>query len=246
LTLAGEVYLAALEADSAALAELAADRLDDPVAACPGWSIADLLGHLGGVYSWASMVVRAGGSRPEQQRAKPPSDRAQLMSWFGHQREAVLSALTAADPDQPAWVFYPPSPRTVTWWQRRQAMETAVHLFDVQQAAGREPTTGPELAADGIDELLTDFLPMRLTMGPVSGLSGTFHVHTTDAPGEWLLDFTGQTIEVRREHAKGDTAARGPAVGLYLWLWNRLEPETAGIEVFGDASLVKTWKEVRI
>jgi uncharacterized protein (TIGR03083 family) len=239
-------HLAALEADSASVADLAAGHLDHRVPACPDWVVADLVGHLGGVYSFVSLVVAAAGARPDREREHPPEDRAQLLLWFRDQREAVLAALAAADPAQPAWVFFPPSPRQAAWWRRRQAMETAIHLADVRQATGEKPVIDAELASDGIDEMLTEMLPGLASRRPLDGLKGTLHVHCTDTPGGWLIDFSTAVPQVRREHAKGDTAARGPAAALYLWLWNRVGPDEAGIEVLGDRSLADAWRTVRL
>ncbi|MBV9659658.1 MAG: maleylpyruvate isomerase N-terminal domain-containing protein [Acidimicrobiales bacterium] len=245
-------HLASLEADSATFAELAPAHLDRAVPGCPGWDVARLAGHLGAVYSWAAGAVGSGGARPERERATPPDGHDELIGWFVSQRQAVLAALRAQDPGAPAWVFLPSSPQTVAWWLRRQAMETAIHLYDLQSAAGMAPSISAQLAADGIDELLTEMVPGRLARNPVSSLSGSFHIHCTDSPrdagtpGEWMLEFASGGVEVRREHAKGDTAARGPAAGLYLWLWNRMDPQTAGIEVLGDTSLVDAWRQVNL
>jgi uncharacterized protein (TIGR03083 family) len=239
-------HLSALTADSEALIDLAAGHLDAPVAACPDWDVAQLVGHLGGVYSLAALIARAAGERPGLSREQPPEDRAQLDAWFRAQRAGVLEALTRAEPDDPAWIFVPPGRASIGWWRRRQAMETAIHLFDVEDAAGSPGSIEPELAADGADEALTVILPAYLARKPVPGLKGSFHVHATDADGEWSLDFGAEGLAVRRDHAKADTAVRGPAAGLFLWLWNRRTPEQAGLEVFGDTSVVDAWSEVRL
>ena len=47
------------------------------------------------------------------------------------------------------------------------------------------------------------------------------HVHSTDADGEWLVDFDNG-LAVTREHAKGDVAVRGPASDLMLVLYGRV------------------------
>ena len=36
---------------------------------------------------------------------------------------------------------------------------------------------------------------------------------------------------------------RGPASGLYLWLWNRQTPEAAGLEVFGRVETAAAWPD---
>ncbi len=89
--------------------------------------------------------------------------------------------------------------------------------------------------------MLADFLPRALAANPAEALTGTLHLHATDTPGEWWLDFGAEGLATRREHAKADTAVRGPASGLYLWLWNRQTPEAAGLEVFGRVETADAW-----
>lgn len=246
MTLDPGSYLEALAADSEALAGAADGSLDRAVPACPGWVVGDLVGHLGGVYSFAAAAVEAGGERPAKERAQPPEDRSGLTRWFLEQRANVLDALSGREPGEPAWSFSRRGAATAGWWRRRQALETAVHLFDVQTAAGRHGTVGPELAADGIDETLSEILPAYLERRPVAALTGTLHLHATDTPGEWHVDLSAPGLGFRREHAKADTALRGPAAPLYLWLWNRAGTEEGGIETFGDASVVGAWGQVRL
>lgn len=239
-------HLSALASDSEAFIDLATDHLDRPVAACPDWTVADLVGHLGGVYSWAALVAGAGGDRPVVERESPPSDPDRLDAWFREQRAAVLDALTGHEPGEPAWVFVRPEPGTVGWWRRRQAMETAVHLHDMEQAVGSPGTMEAELAADGADEVLTEILPYYLSRRPVPDLKGSLHLHATDTAGEWSVDFSVSPAAVSREHVKADTALRGPAAGLFLWLWNRQDAEQAGLEVFGDRAALDAWPQVRL
>lgn len=224
--------------------DAASGHLDRPVPTCPGWDVAQLVGHLGGIYAWAGGLVNGGGEPPTGGGPEVPADRAQLLGWFGERREEILSALLSHGPEDPAWTFIRSGPHNVEWWARRQALETAVHRFDAGSAAGRPEPITAELSVEGIDEFLTYFLSRVLARQPVDGLRGTFHLHCTDADGEWSLDFDADDVAPRREHAKADTALRGPASGLYLWLWNRQTPEQAGIEVFGDTSVVETWPRV--
>jgi hypothetical protein len=135
----------------------------------------------------------------------------------------------------------------VAWWRRRQALETAVHRWDAQAAvsSGPDPVEA-KLAVDGIEELLVDFLPGMLSARPVEGLKGTFHAHATDTTGEWWLDFDAPGEAARHEHAKADTAVRGPAAGLYLWMLNRQSPEEAALDVFGRAETVSLWQAIKL
>jgi uncharacterized protein (TIGR03083 family) len=243
-------YIAGITADSAALAEAAAGHLDETVPACPEWTVADLVGHMGGVYGWVSAILATGGARPAAGFSEPPADRDALLDWYAQVRDQMVADLASHRPEDPAWVFVPSAPQNAGWWCRRQALESAVHRYDAQAAAGKAASGKPDrldpvLAAEGIDEYLTGLLPRIARNQPIEGMTGSFHVHTTDTDGEWSLDFDAERLAVRHEHSKADTAVRGPASGLYLWMLNRQTAEEGGLEVFGNASVVSAWRNLR-
>jgi uncharacterized protein (TIGR03083 family) len=240
--------LASLTTDGTALADAADGHLDSPVPTCPDWSVAELVTHIGSVHHWVSATVAAGGERVGFRDATAaPDDPEALVGWYRDGLAEMVEALSA-DPEAPAWTFSAHAPNNVGWWQRRQALETAVHRFDSQTATlDRPDPIGAELAVVGIDEFIAQFLPGLLESRPkIEGLNGTFHLHATDTPGEWWLDFDAPGLAARREHAKADSALRGPASGLYLWMWNRQSPEEAGLEAFGRAEMVAAWRSVTI
>jgi uncharacterized protein (TIGR03083 family) len=240
--------LTALASDGETLADTADGHLDRPVPSCPEWNIAGLVAHVGRVHGWVRAVIAAGGERPDTRGSAAPDDLAALVGWYRDGLTQLVAALSV-DPETPAWTFSSAAPDNVGWWRRRQALETAVHRWDAQAAAAESAAADPieaELAVEGIDELLTDFVPGFLSSRPVAGLTGTLHLHATDTPGEWWLDFDAPGLATRREHAKADTAVRGPASSLYLWLWNRLTLDAAGLQVFGRSETVEAWGSVRI
>ena len=54
-------YVAAVRREAVALSAVAhAGPLDAPVAACPGWDVARLVGHVGSVHRWATVAVLTG------------------------------------------------------------------------------------------------------------------------------------------------------------------------------------------
>jgi uncharacterized protein (TIGR03083 family) len=241
--------LTSLATDGAALADAAAGHLDRPVATCPDWTADGLVRHVGEVHAWVRQVVAAKGERiGPRHPAASPEEPADLLAWYRAGVADLVEALSV-DPETPAWTFSRSAPNTVGWWRRRQALETALHRWDAQAAVGGDPDPDPiaaELAVAGVDELLSDFLPGLLRSRPVQGLARTFHLHATDTPGEWWLDFDRDELTTRREHAKADAAVRGPASGLYLWLWNRQTPAAAGLEVFGRTETIDAWPAVKI
>lgn len=231
-------YLRAIADESAALLD-AAERagLDAPVPSCPGWSVADLLGHIGGVQYWAAeMSQRAPGGDyiARDQGAVPVAE--ERAAWFAAGTAALVAALDRPQ-DEPAWTWIPPG--TVGFWQRRQAHEAAMHRVDAELASGIEaPAIAPEIAADGIDEFLT--MVGAFGAAGAGDPGSTLHFHCTDVTGEWLARIETSGVVIEREHAKGDVAARGTASDLLCWLEGRGPVER--LEVFGDASLLDRWR----
>src|SRR6476661_6090733 len=121
-----------------------------------------------------------------------------------------------------------------TFWARRRAHETAVHLADAQLAAGRDVDLAPEAAADGVDEWLglvaasTAGTPDPARAQDLRGDGQSLHFHATDPglsdTGEWLVTRTPSGVTVTRGHGKADVAVRGPAARQLLVLTRRLPP----------------------
>lgn len=232
--------LGALWRDGLALADAAEEAgLGAEVPSCPGWTVADLVWHTGEVHLFWRTAVAERWTDPSAylEPERPLGD--ELVAWFREGVQRSVEVLQAADPLGAVWTWAPRG-GTVAWVQRRMAQETAVHRWDAELAAGDPRPIEAALAADGVDEFLEHF-----TDAAVAGaepLGGTVHLHATDGAGEWLVDepVAGGPLEVRREHAKGDCAVRGPASDLLLALWRRVAVDDAGrFEVFGDADVAR-------
>jgi uncharacterized protein (TIGR03083 family) len=226
-------HLDAIRDESAALIAAAETAgLAAGVPACPGWTVADLLGHIGRVQRWQADMVGRGVTEPEWNLPDPPADQEVLTGWVAEASSLLVATLRATPPDTPMWTFS--GPGDASFWFRRAAHETTMHRVDAEQAAGIPATVGAALACDGIDEHLESFVLGRIR-GRFVGEGETVHLHCTDADGEWLVRLTPDGAEVERAHAKGDVAARGAAADLLLVLRRRRAPEA--VEVFGDAEL---------
>ncbi len=208
------------------------------VPTCPGWTVADLLRHLGIIHWWATEAVTRADLEPVQRRSSPPppAEGDELVDWAGDRVHALVSALRSAGPASPAWTFA--GPRDAAFWARRHAHELSIHRVDVEVAVTGEPRPiDTALAADGIDEYVTVFTARR---GIPEGRDGrSIHLHCTDVDGEWLVRLTADRAVVSREHAKGDVAARGSASDLILCLWRRLPLDA--VDVFGDRELLEAF-----
>jgi uncharacterized protein (TIGR03083 family) len=245
----------------------AAERagLASTVPPCPDWQIRDLLRHTGFVHRWAARYVteRLPQYVPELSEAEilatGPAD-PELIGWFREGHSRLVTALTEADPALTCWSFLPaPSPRA--FWARRQAHETAIHRVDAELATGADVTpVSAAFAADGVDELIMGFFgrdQRKLSDTQRAGRRQTVQVRATDTGAEWLISLTedgtlaagverGGTSNSENgrtgSHDSPHVELTGPAAGLYLLLWNRADPATAGVEVSGDPRVLDSWR----
>lgn len=220
-----------------------ADAFDAPVAACPGWTVADLLGHHAGVFCFATAQLRAEPGS-ELVPFDPPDETVPPLEMFRLAADALLAELVAVDPAEhrPTWAGAPRS----EWYWRRMAQETAIHRFDAQAAHGAADPIGTDLALDGVEEFIDVFLPSARKRG-ITGTGETVHLHATDdglaadhgeGAGEWMFTFHPDGVDVTREHGKGDMAGRGTASDLLLFVWNRRPVE---LTCFGEPDLLTWW-----
>ena len=210
-----------------------------PVPTCPRWTTTDLVRHQGMVHRWAAAHLQGlKGNRPEviakEARTSAPEDFDALLGWLADGAAALVAAAEAAPDDLTAMRFLADPPPARQFWARRQAHETTIHRVDALAArSGRVPTVDdiaaldivPALASDGIDELLTGFLPRgssRLRLDRAAVLS----VRPDDAPLRWTVHVSAGPPVTRRWSATDppetpDAVVSGSSVGLYVGLWNR-------------------------
>ncbi|MFJ2742426.1 maleylpyruvate isomerase family mycothiol-dependent enzyme [Streptomyces sp. NPDC087440] len=228
-----------LLADAAGAAGTSAE-----VPTCPGWLVRDLLRHTGMVHRWATQFVAHGHTEYRPDAGEPDLDGDALLSWFREGHAALVGALRAAPPDLECWTFLP-APSPLTFWARRQAHETTVHRMDAASAVGLEVGDAPtELAADGIDELLTVFHARdRSRVRPEK--PGTLRVRPTDGPpgAVWTVHLSpdGPPRTVRNDEGPADTELSGAAGALYAVLWNRAPVDA--VTLAGNPQLAALWRE---
>ena len=220
--------------------------LDVPVASCPGWSLGDLVGHLGMVHRWAEYLVRhrAAERIPSEKMGLDGPDTS--ADWLIAGGERLVTTLRSADPDAPMWAWGPD--HHVRFWSRRQLHETLVHRMDAELALGRLPQAGPRVAGDAVDEFLVN-LPEAVYFSPkVKNLRGegtrlAFWAEDTDCT--WSVTLRPQGFEVvggpSASEAKPDAMLSAPAVTLLLVLYRRLPIETAGTTVAGNRAWLEMW-----
>lgn len=231
-------HLARLRVEGRRLGEVAAATpLDRPVPGCPGWDVDALIRHIGDVHRWAATIVRERlQERPRLDSARP-ADRDGLLAWYAEGHAQLLTVLAASNPQEEFWTWAP-APNPQAFWARRQSHETAIHRIDVEQAAGNVTPLAGQVAADGIDELLT-LVSQRCTVPDGGGRR--LHVAASDAPGEWQVELGAERLVVRTDETGGDCTLRGPAGHLWEVLMNRRD--AAGLEVTGDQDVLRAWRD---
>ena len=247
-----ESYVAAVREQSERFLEavaLAAPEVEVP--SCPGWSVADLVWHLAEVqHFWARVV--AGEPGDDVAAPERPEDPLALRRLGATSGTELLAALAAASPATPCWSWHADG-GTVGWVARRQAHEALVHRVDAELSAGlevRPPSV--ELAADGVDEVLTVFVHGVPPWGVFTPDGVTVRLECTNAPRAWLLRlgrFTGVGPESGTHHdldaadvtslgvderPPADLVVAARAWDLDRWLWGRGPAE---VVVTGPAGL---------
>jgi uncharacterized protein (TIGR03083 family) len=220
---------------ASAVAQAAADA---PVPTCPEWLLRDLVHHQGGVHRWATAYVA--GAKGEasdidfESAVGPRPGDGDLVEWFRDGHAALVSALRAASPELRCWTFLP-APSPLAMWSRRQAHETAIHRVDAELTAGLPPApVTAAFGADGIDEMLTLFVPRRKG-DPRADPARTLSVRCDDDPARWRVTIGTEGVQTEAGRGNGpadeaDCVVRGSASDLYHALWNRIPTEQVSVE----------------
>jgi uncharacterized protein (TIGR03083 family) len=214
------------------------------VPGCPGFTLSEVLRHVGSVHRVVRSWVRD-GRQPEHWQRSP--DDGDLVGFVRSGLGELLTELSRHDPADPTDTWWPED-RTHGFWRRRMAHETTVHRVDVQAAAG-----GPvdpidqEVALDGIDELLFVWFAHRL--GELK-MSSPQQGAVALAAGErfWMAIFErGRSIARRVDEAdarSADAMISGNPTEVYLWSWGRLPDQSIRISGDHDAA-AQLWTLLR-
>ena len=235
-----ESALATISADGHRLIEAAAAVTAD-VPTCPGWTVHDLLGHVGRVHRYvAEHIARRATERLPFDVVEDIPEGEAVRDYARAGLASVLDALTGIDPAEPMWTWS--DRHEAGFFLRRVLHETAVHRFDAESSSGQTTGVDDDQGADGIDELYRDVLTFSLRNRPRPTPTGSLHIHRTDGEGEWMLRPAGDSISVSEGHEKGDAAVRGPGGELFLAMWGRIPLDS--LEVFGDEEVARAWVEL--
>ncbi len=218
--------LTEIETHSAGLAQAAAGRLDRPVRHCPGWTVADLVHHVGEVQWFWERIVRERPSEAPQFDDRPdrPPD-AELVTVLRERTARLVATLRVTDPSTPCWTWAPLQ-QDVAFVLRHQAQEAAVHRWDAADAGGETFAIPAVAAADAVEEFLTFSVASDADPAPDErpGMDGSFVLAASDLDLAWRLSDGAAPATVRFERVTdGGSAIHASASDLLLWLYGRVE-----------------------
>jgi uncharacterized protein (TIGR03083 family) len=258
-----DAYLTTFHSNTDGLIAAARLGLEPPVPSCPGWTVADLVGHIGAVdWGWwhhvSNRAQERSGPPPKERfdsypglvdwlnqswdgKADPTAAPSVLVDWYAEGARRLEETFRQTGPEEPIWHWSGDNRGIVHI--RMQAIETAVHRWDAENAHTHGQPVQVDLARDGIDQHFEVMVPAGRRNGkPRTGSGESYHLHRTDGEGEWLVRFDGEDVHVSHEHAKAGVAVRGSASDLFLFLWGRVS--ASSLEVLGDASLLDRYREL--
>jgi uncharacterized protein (TIGR03083 family) len=218
------------------------------VPTCPDWDVRALADHVATVYLHKAECIRLNAfPDPWPPETINPDPVAALDETYA----ALLAQFEAHAPADQAATWYDPD-QTVGFWIRRMAQETVIHRVDAELAAGLPVSPiRPDLAVDGIDEVLTIFVGWGTTTWPQE------LGNLLDAPDErelsistdqraWMTTTTGSGVRITPARQTPSTAAAavsGEPEPLLLWLWNRADD--SAVRLSGAETLHEQFRRIR-
>ncbi|MEV4808674.1 maleylpyruvate isomerase family mycothiol-dependent enzyme [Micromonospora avicenniae] len=222
----------------------AAPSLDLAVPSCPGWTLFDLVQHLGLGRRRSAAIVAAGPADAPPDKSAwddgtgAPREREALLAWWTESVERLTSTLREAGPDRGCWTFWgdSQSPETSGAWARRQVPEIAVHTYDVQLTVGDPEPLPEEVALDGFDDCqftlcATDVAwPHEPAVVDYHATEGRSWRLRLSRDGAWAARLGDADPDPDTAHV----SARGTASDLVLFFYGRILPDSPKLELDGD------------
>jgi uncharacterized protein (TIGR03083 family) len=219
-----------------------------PVPSCPGWTLGNLVRHVGGGHRWVEDIIRTRATDflpDDQVRKLDGDDSAEVPTgWLTEGAEQLERTLRAAGPETEIWA--PFEYHTMSFWARRFAHETVIHRADATLATGTAFAVADDVALDAVDEWMElDVHPQHFDLTPekreILGPDRTLALEATDDDATWFVDLTGKVNTWRRGSGPAAATVRGSLSDLLLVIYRRKSLRDNGIDVLGDGELLDLW-----
>ncbi|NEE03993.1 maleylpyruvate isomerase family mycothiol-dependent enzyme [Phytoactinopolyspora halotolerans] len=234
MRLSHERYIDHVRADAERIAAEAERGQDLAVPSCPGWTVRDVVEHTAEVYQHKVACMR---DKRFPDPWPPERDDEPTLDYFRRSADELLTELSSRDPLEFAETWWWDE-RTVGFWGRRMAHETAIHRVDVELAHDALTPVDAALALDGIDEVLRLMLAGDWSDEPYRDASSAI-VRARAADEAWRIVMEPMAVVAQVDRWPDmpvDATVTGEPSMLYLWLWRRGPGDSLTVD--GDASVV--------
>jgi uncharacterized protein (TIGR03083 family) len=217
----------------AGFAAAATGNLDADVEHCPGWTVADLAGHLVEVHwLWATIAAERLSTPPDDARRPAAPSRERLIDDFRAGADRMVEILRRANGEDAVWTWAP-AQQNIAFIARHQVQEAAVHHWDAVHAAGGTLAIEAPVAADSVAEFLTFSVSSDADPAepPRPALNGRFALGCTDGDTAWVVHDgrSPGTMSFEPSDDPGAATISATASDLLLWLYGRIELDTTPV-----------------
>jgi uncharacterized protein (TIGR03083 family) len=215
-----------------------------PIPTCPGWTLTDLVDHVGATQQWVSRLVGEGISDPGTAFSigweTAPADPSAWGPWLLDVAREAEATFAAATDDR---VVFDPSGGGdgVSFWSQRIFGEISVHRIDAAFALDRDYQIDPTLAAAAIQDWLANMASSGWAANvpgfadAMRGEGQTIAWVADDADQAWLLRRTAAPLVLTHDRGDADVTIHGPARELLQVVSRRLPLDAAeSSTVIGD------------
>jgi uncharacterized protein (TIGR03083 family) len=229
---------------------------DAAVPTTPGWTMSELVEHVGQTQHWVAEIIERRITDPMQlptEYAVLPSDPRDWHAWLSSSAQRVVSACSDDALDAPVFNASGDERTGTRFWMSSVLNETVVHGFDAANTAKRPTDIDADIAVALISNhfaMLTSPTWEMMRAESAHALRGTGQTlqwratDTTDDSGAWFVERRPDGAAWRPGIQQADVTVTGPAGSLLLTLTRRL-PLTGraadNITVEGDISLAQHW-----
>lgn len=209
-------------------------RYDDPVPACPGWGIVDVVTHLAfglGLAYPAGLQAAPEASADDALSAVPwptsiPTGDGARDAFCRHMNDCE-AVFRSTDPDTPCWTYA--GPGVAAFWFRRAAIETSLHRLDVAAALGGETDT---IRLDRVHDAVVETVDFAVPYG----------TDIVGAPSAALrIRIEGHADHLQLGDGPAGAEITGDGQAVLSALWGRPHD---GVAVAGDPIVATEWTSV--
>ena len=230
---------------------------DTPVPTTPGWTVRDLVQHVGQTQHWVAEIIERRIVDPTQLPAEMvvlPTEPSRWPAWLSESARRFVDACSDESLDAPVFNAAADGRSGTRFWMSSMLNEAVVHSVDAAHAAGR--STDVDVDADVAAALVSNHLAMLTSptwemQRPESALAlrGTGQTlqwvatDTTGSEGAWAVVRHPDRATWEPGTHSADVTVTGPAPSVLLVLTRRRALLDADITVDGDIDLARHWIE---